>query len=33
MGTAWTGQLYIVAATAADALIGGSVTAPVSCIL
>ena len=30
-GTAWTGQLYIVASAAADALIGGSATAPVPC--
>ena len=30
-GNAWTGQLYIVAATAADALVGGSATAPVPC--
>ena len=30
-GTAWTGQLYIMASAAADALIGGSATAPVAC--
>ena len=30
-GIAWTGQLYIAAATAADALVGGSATAPVPC--
>jgi len=30
-GTAWTGQLYIVASAAADALIGGSATIPVAC--
>jgi len=30
-GTAWTGTLYIVASAAADALIGGSATAPVAC--
>jgi acylphosphatase len=30
-GIAWTGQLYIYASTAADALIGGSATAPVAC--
>jgi len=30
-GTAWTGQLYIVASTAADALVGGSATVPVAC--
>ena len=30
-GTAWTGQLYIMASAAADALIGGSATAPVPC--
>jgi len=30
-GTAWTGQLYIVASAAADALIGGSATVPVAC--
>ena len=30
-GTAWTGQLYIVASTAADALVGGSATAPKAC--
>jgi len=30
-GTAWTGQLYIVASSAADALIAGSATVPVAC--
>jgi trimeric autotransporter adhesin len=30
-GVAWTGQLYVYAVTAADALIGGSATAPVPC--
>jgi hypothetical protein len=30
-GVAWTGQAYIVASTAADALIGGSATTPVAC--
>jgi hypothetical protein len=30
-GLAWTGQLYIVASTAADALVGGSATAPIEC--
>ena len=30
-GNAWTGQLYIVAVAAADALVGGSATAPVPC--
>jgi len=30
-GNAWTGSLYIVASAAADALIGGSATAPVGC--
>jgi hypothetical protein len=30
-GLAWTGQLYIVASSAADALVGGSATAPVPC--
>jgi hypothetical protein len=32
-GTAWTGTPYIYAATAADALIGGSATTPVACVL
>ncbi|CAN1644212.1 hypothetical protein MCERH3_00056 [Candidatus Nanopelagicaceae bacterium] len=32
-GTAWTGTPYIYAATAADALIGGSATTPVPCVL
>ena len=31
-GLTWTGQLYIVASTAADALVGGSATAPVPCL-
>jgi len=30
-GIAWTGQAYIVASTAADALVGGSATTPVAC--
>jgi len=30
-GTAWTGQAYIVASSATDALVGGSATAPVKC--
>ena len=30
-GTAWTGQMYIVASAAADALVGGSATTPVKC--
>jgi len=30
-GVAWTGQAYIVASSAADALIGGSATTPVAC--
>jgi len=30
-GTAWTGAAYIYASTAADALIGGSLTTPVAC--
>ena len=30
-GVAWTGQAYIVASAAADALIGGSATTPVAC--
>jgi len=30
-GTAWTGQAYIVASSAADALVGGSATTPVAC--
>jgi len=30
-GVNWTGQFYIYASTAADALIGGSLTAPVAC--
>ncbi len=30
-GTAWTGAMYIVASAAADALIGGSATAPIGC--
>jgi len=30
-GNAWTGQLYIIASTAADALVGGSATVPVAC--
>jgi hypothetical protein len=30
-GTAWTGQLYIVAVAAADVLVGGSATAPLAC--
>ena len=32
-GTAWTGTPYIYAATAADALIGGSATTPKACVL
>jgi len=32
-GTAWTGTPYIYAATAADALIGGSATTPAPCVL
>ena len=32
-GTAWTGTPYIYAATAADALIGGSATTPQACVL
>ncbi len=32
-GTAWTGTPYIYAATAADALIGGSATTPAACVL
>ena len=32
-GIAWTGTPYIYAATAADALIGGSATTPVACVL
>ncbi len=31
-GVAWTGTAYIVASTAADALIGGSATTPVACV-
>jgi len=31
LGNAWTGQLYIVASAAADALVGGSATIPVAC--
>jgi hypothetical protein len=30
-GIAWTGQAYIVASSAADALVGGSATTPVAC--
>jgi len=30
-GIAWTGQAYIVASAAADALVGGSATTPVAC--
>ena len=30
-GLPWTGQLYILASTATDALVGGSATAPVEC--
>jgi len=30
-GNAWTGQLYVVASSATDALIGGSATVPVAC--
>jgi trimeric autotransporter adhesin len=30
-GTAWTGQAYIVASSATDALVGGSATTPVAC--
>jgi len=30
-GTNWTGQFYIVASAAADALVGGSATTPVAC--
>jgi hypothetical protein len=30
-GVAWTGQAYIVASSATDALVGGSATAPVAC--
>jgi hypothetical protein len=30
-GVAWTGQLYVVASSAADALVGGSATVPVAC--
>ena len=30
-GVNWTGQLYVVASAAADALVGGSATAPVEC--
>jgi trimeric autotransporter adhesin len=30
-GTNWTGQLYVVASSATDALVGGSATAPVAC--
>jgi hypothetical protein len=30
-GVAWTGQAYIVASSAADALVGGSATTPVAC--
>jgi hypothetical protein len=30
-GTPWTGQAYIVASTAADALVAGSATTPVAC--
>ena len=30
-GVAWTGQAYIVASSATDALVGGSSTAPVAC--
>jgi trimeric autotransporter adhesin len=32
-GTNWTGTAYIVATAAADALIGGSATTPVACVL
>ena len=31
-GTNWAGQAYIVASTAADALVGGSATTPVACV-
>jgi len=32
-GTNWTGTAYIVASAAADALVGGSATTPVACVL